>query len=338
MDVLLTGAAGFIGCAVAERLLARGDRVVGLDAFDPLTGLALKRARALRLAAQPRFTLVEGDLGDDAVLARAFGEARPDVVVNLAARVGVRHSISHPGDYVGPNLVGFCRVIEAARAAGVGHFVYASSSSVYGASGALPFSERGVTDQPISFYAATKKANELLAHSYSHAYRLPTTGLRFFTVYGPWGRPDMAMFAFARALVDGRPIPLFGVGLERDFTYIDDIADAVVAAIDRPPGDDGPWDARAPRPGTSPAPFRVLNVGSHRPVPVKRVIELLGAALGKTAEIEVVAPREGDLTATCADVEALEAALGARPATPLEEGVARFVAWWRAEYLDKLED
>lgn len=322
MNVLVTGAAGFIGSHVTRRLLARGDRVIALDSLSDFNDVALKRAR-LALLTHDHCTFVHGDICDEATLARVFSK-RIDAVVHLAAQVGVRHSIDHPAAYVDTNLVGFSRTLEAARRHGVGHFLYASSSSVYGANRELPFSEQQPTDHPISLYAATKKANELIAHSYSHLFSLPTTGLRFFTVYGPWGRPDMALFLFTECILAGRPIKLFGHGaVRRDFTYIDDVAAAVVSLLDLPP---------AAHTCASGAPQRILNVGNRAAVAVPRLIALLEAALGLTAIVEPLPMQAGDLLATWADVDALEAVLGPQPNTPIEVGVQRFVEWYQRDY------
>jgi len=322
MNVLVTGAAGFIGLHVAERLLARGDRVVGLDVLSDSDDMALKRARLARLT-NPGFTFVHGDIAEQEVLDRSFAEPI-DCVVHLAAQVGVRHSVAHTAPYIDTNLVGFSRVIEAAHRHRVGHFIYASSSSVYGNNDQLPWCETHTTEQSINLSAATEKANELIAHSYSHLYALATTGLRFFTVYGPWGRPDMAFFTFAENILAGRPIRLFGHGaVRRDFTYIDDVANAVVALVDRPP-------ARETSPTQTP--YRILNVGNQTSIEVPRLIALLEEALGVAAIVEPVPMQQGDILATCADVSALEALIGPWHATPLELGVKRFVKWYRGEY------
>lgn len=325
MNVLVTGAAGFIGSHLVERLLARGDRVVAIDALSDYYDVDLKRARIARIArSDDRYDFIEGCIADPAVLCRAFAHGI-EGVVHLAAQVGVRHSIDHPAAYVDTNLVGFSRVIEAARRNAVQHFVYASSSSVYGANRELPFSEAQAVDHPISLYAATKKANELLAHSYSHLFALPTTGLRFFTVYGPWGRPDMALFKFTDSILAGRPIMLFGHGeVRRDFTYIDDVVSAVVAVLDKPPA-----------PATDPvsnAPYRVLNIGNHDAIEVPRIIRLLEECLGVPAIIEPVPMQDGDIHTTWADVRALESLIGRSTWTPIEVGVRRFVDWYLHYY------
>jgi len=329
--VLLTGAAGFIGFHVARLLLARGDEVVGLDNRSPYYDVALKDARLALLLGDRRFRFQELDLADRDGTAAAFDSAAPEAVVHLAAQAGVRYSLENPHAYVDANLVGFVNVLEGCRAASVRHLVYASSSSVYGANTAVPFSEHDNVDHPVSLYAATKKANELLAHSYSHLFELPTTGLRFFTVYGPWGRPDMAYYKFTEAIVAGRPIDVYGEGrMRRDFTYIDDVAAAVVRVLDRPPVPDSSWSAADPDPATSSAPWRVYNIGGNRPVELSRFIEVLEGCLGVRAERRLLPAQPGDVEATWADVSDLEAAIGPSPMTPIEEGLPRFVEWFRA--------
>ncbi len=331
MRLLLTGAAGFIGFHVAARLLARGDEVVGLDNRSPYYDVALKDARLARLRGSPGFRFREIDVADRGAMAALFAEVAPEAVVHLAAQAGVRYSLENPHAYVEANLVGFVNVLEGCRSVSVGHLVYASSSSVYGANTKVPFSTHDTVDHPVSLYAATKKANELLAHSYSHLFGLPTTGLRFFTVYGPWGRPDMAPYRFTEAILAGRPIDVYGEGrMRRDFTYIDDVADAVVRVLDRPPAPDPAWSATDPDPATSSAPYRVYNVGGNRPVELSRFIEVLEGCLGVRVEQRLLPAQPGDVEATWADVSDLEAAIGASPATPIEEGLPRFVAWYRA--------
>ncbi len=330
MRVLLTGAAGFIGFHVAQRLLARGDEVIGLDNRSPYYDVALKDARLAILRESPGFAYHELDLANRPAVADLFAETAPAAVVHLAAQAGVRYSLENPAAYVDANLVGFVNVLEGCRHGGVGHLVYASSSSVYGANTRVPFSTHDSVDHPVSLYAATKKANELLAHSYSHLFGLPTTGLRFFTVYGPWGRPDMAYYTFTEAILAGRPIDVFGEGrMRRDFTFIDDVADAVVRVLDRPPAPDPAWSSASPDPATSSAPYRVYNIGGSRPVELSRFIEVLEAALGARAEQRLLPAQPGDVEATWADVSGLEAAIGIVPETPIEEGLARFVAWYR---------
>lgn len=327
---LVTGAAGFIGYHLAERLLARGGEVVGLDNVNDYYDVSLKEARLARLACHGAFRFERVDLADSAELTRAFDEARPQVVVNLAAQAGVRYSLTNPHAYVDSNLVGFVNVLEACRHHGVEHLVYASSSSVYGANTATPFSVHDNVDHPLSLYAASKKANELMAHTYSHLYRLPTTGLRFFTVYGPWGRPDMAMFLFTKAILEGRPIDVFNHGdMQRDFTYIDDIVEGVVRTADKVAAPDPSWSGAHPDPGTSNAPYRLYNIGNNQPVQLMRLIELLEAEIGMEARKNFLPLQPGDVPATFADVEALANDVGFRPRTPLEEGVKRFVAWYR---------
>ena len=330
MRVLITGAAGFIGMHVAERLLARGDEVVGFDSLNAYYDPALKQARLGRLTPDDRFTFVRGHLEDRAAVEAVFSEHRPDRVVNLAAQAGVRYSIEDPRAYVDANLVGFANVLEGCRDLAVEHLVYASSSSVYGANTRLPFAVSDAVDHPVSLYAATKKANELMAHTYSHLFRIPTTGLRFFTVYGPWGRPDMALFLFTRAILAGEPIRIFNHGrMRRDFTYIDDIAEGVVRVLDRPAAPDAAFDADAPDPATSSAPYRLYNIGNDRPTELERYVEVLEAELGVTAIRRYEDIQPGDVPATWADVDALRHDVGFAPGTPVEEGVRRFVAWYR---------
>lgn len=333
MKILVTGAAGFIGAHLARALLDRGDEVIGLDNLNDYYDPALKQARLDRLTPSPLFRDVRLDLADRDGVADLFARHRPDAVVNLAAQAGVRYSLDHPHTYVDSNLVGFVNVLEGCRHAGVGHLVYASSSSVYGANTHLPFSVHDNVDHPISLYAATKKANELMAHTYSHLYGLPTTGLRFFTVYGPWGRPDMALFKFTRAILAGEPIDVYNHGqMRRDFTYVDDIVDAVVRVLDRPAPPNPAWNSDQPDPGTSRAPYRLYNVGNHDPVELLTLIELLQEALGQPAQLRLLPLQPGDVLATFADVEDLARDLGVRPATPLREGIARFVEWYREFY------
>ena len=331
MRILITGAAGFIGMHVAERLLARGDEVVGLDSINSYYDPALKEARLARLRGHEGFTFVRGDLEDRATVEAVFRDHDPDRVVNLAAQAGVRYSIEDPRAYVDANLVGFANVLEGCRAAEVEHLVYASSSSVYGANTRLPFAVSDSVDHPVSLYAATKKANELMAHTYSHLFRIPTTGLRFFTVYGPWGRPDMALFLFTRAILAGEPIRIFNHGrMRRDFTYIDDIAEGVVRVLDRPAAPDPDFDSDAPDPATSTAPYRIYNIGNDRPTELERYVEVLEAELGVPAIRRYEDIQPGDVPATWADVDALRRDVGFVPATPVEDGVRRFVAWYRA--------
>jgi UDP-glucuronate 4-epimerase len=333
MNILITGAAGFIGSTLALRLLERGDRVFGLDNLNDYYDVALKQARLARLRAAPGFEFEQADIVDRAGMARLFAEHRFDAVMHLAAQAGVRHSIENPAAYIDANLVGFANVIEGARRSNVGHFVFASSSSVYGANARLPFAEDDNIDHPVSLYAATKKANELIAHSYAHLYRLPCTGLRFFTVYGPWGRPDMALFKFTRGMLAGEPIQVYNRGdMVRDFTYVDDIVEGVVRVIDRPAQADPAWSAAAPTPSSSNAPYRVYNIGNNQPVKLMRYIEVLEQCLGRKAVLELLPLQAGDVPATIADVSRLEAATGFKPATPVDLGIRRFVDWYRSYY------
>jgi UDP-glucuronate 4-epimerase len=331
--ILVTGAAGFIGYHVARRLLEAGETVVGLDNVSPYYDPALKRARLAELADFKQFHLVERDLADRERIAALFAEHRFPSVVHLAAQAGVRYSLDHPHDYVDANLQGFVNVLEGCRHTDCRHLLYASSSSVYGANTRLPFSVHDNVDHPISLYAASKKANELMAHCYSHLFRLPVTGLRFFTVYGPWGRPDMAMFIFAKAITEGGTIRLFNYGnMLRDFTYIDDVADAVVRLIPRIPAPDPDWSGERPDPSSSNAPYRLYNIGNNRPVAVARVVELLEAEFGRAAVKELLPIQPGDVPATYADIDDLRRDIGFAPATPIEQGIGRFAAWYRSRY------
>ncbi|MEA1647484.1 NAD-dependent epimerase [Nitrospirillum sp. BR 11164] len=329
--VLVTGSAGFIGNHVALALLQRGVAVVGLDNLTPYYDVALKEARLARLRAFPGFTEARVDLADRAAVATLFDTHRFGRVVHLAAQAGVRYSLEHPAAYVDSNLVGFANVLEGCRAVACAHLVYASTSSVYGASTAMPFSPHGGADHPMTLYAATKRANELMAHSYSHLFRIPMTGLRLFTVYGPWGRPDMALYKFAQAIVEGRPIEVYGEGrMRRDFTYIDDVVAAILALLDRPPAVDAAWTGTQPDPASSGvAPYRLYNVGSDRPVELMRYVRLLEEKLGMAADIRLLPIQPGDVPATWADIDDLAHDIGYAPATPVEEGVARFVAWFK---------
>ena len=333
MKILVTGSAGFIGYHVAERLLARGDEVVGLDNLNAYYDPALKRARLARLEAQPGFRFAKIDLADRAAMERLFTDGSIRRVVHLAAQAGVRYSIENPHAYVDSNLTGTLHVLEGCRHHGVEHLVFASTSSVYGANTKMPFSVHQNVDHPLSFYAATKKANELMAHTYASLYQLPVTGLRFFTVYGPWGRPDMALFQFTRNILAGKPIDVFNYGNHRrDFTYVDDIAGGVVAALDRTAAPDPQWDGDHPDPATSRAPYRLYNIGNNRPVPLMRYIEVLEQCLGRKAEKNLLPLQVGDVPDTWADAEDLVRDVGYRPSTPVEEGVARFVAWYLDYY------
>jgi len=333
MKVLVTGAAGFIGMAVAQRLLARGDEVVGVDSLNDYYDVSLKHDRLALLRVSPSFRFAQLDLANRDACAALFAQEHFERVVHLAAQAGVRYSLHNPHAYVDSNLVGFVNVLEGCRHSAVQHLVYASSSSVYGGNGRVPFSEHDGVDHPVSLYAATKKANELMAHAYSHLYRLPTTGLRFFTVYGPWGRPDMAPFLFARAILAGRPIDVFNHGrMQRDFTYIDDIAEAVVRTLDRLATPDGAYLNTAPDPATSDAPYRVFNIGNHQPVPLLDFIACLEKALGRSAQMRMLPMQDGDVPATFADMSALREWIGFSPAVNIAEGVDRFVSWYRTYY------
>jgi UDP-glucuronate 4-epimerase len=333
MRILVTGAAGFIGFHLAKRLLERGDSVVGLDDMNAYYEVALKEARVRELRKLPRFTFVKADLADPGAMEAAFASGRFDIIVNLAAQAGVRHSLEDPRAYVGANVAGFMNVLEGARRHGTNHLVFASTSSVYGMNTSLPFSEEQNTDHPMSLYAATKKANEAMAHSYAHLFRIPCTGLRFFTVYGPWGRPDMALFKFTRGILAGEPIPVFNEGrMVRDFTYIDDIVEGIVRVIDRPAQPDPAWDGDDPRPTTSSAPWRIYNIGNNQRVELMNYIRAIEKATGKQAKLQLLPMQAGDVVATEADTSALEEATGFRPKTSVEEGVAKFVQWYRAYY------
>src|SRR5215468_4084055 len=329
--ILVTGAAGFIGFHVARRLLADGRSVVGLDNLNAYYDPALKQARLGELANVAPFRFVKLDLADRAGMASLFDKHRFSRVVHLAGQAGVRYSLVDPHAYADANLTGFLNVLEGCRHAKSRHLVYASSSSVYGANSALPFSTAQNVDHPLSLYGATKKANELMAHAYAHLFGLPATGLRFFTVYGPWGRPDMAMWLFTDAILAGRPIKLFNHGkMRRDFTYVDDIVEAVVRLIERPPSGDAHWSGDRPDPATSRAPWRVYNIGNHTPVEVPEVVRLIEEAVGKKAVRELMPMQPGDVPETCADVEDLRRDVGFAPDTPIAVGVRRFVDWFRA--------
>jgi UDP-glucuronate 4-epimerase len=333
MKVLLTGAAGFIGNHVALRLLARGDEVVGVDNMNAYYDVGLKESRLHRIDPALPFRHVRMDVADRAGIAELFASAKPQRVVHLAAQAGVRYSLVNPHAYVDSNLVGFMNILEGCRHAEVDHLVYASSSSVYGGNTRLPFSEHDSVDHPVSLYAATKKANELMAHAYSHLYRLPTTGLRFFTVYGPWGRPDMALFLFTRAMLEGKPIDVFNNGeMTRDFTYIDDIVEGVVRVLDKPASEAAGFDSGAPDPGTSNAPYRIFNIGNNQPVDLMRYVEALESELGTVARKNFLPMQPGDVRATYADAHNLDAWVGFKPSTPVQMGVARFVEWYRGYY------
>ncbi|WP_216320881.1 NAD-dependent epimerase [Deinococcus aestuarii] len=333
MKMLITGSAGFIGSHLARRCLEGGDEVIGLDNLNPDYAVALKEARLHLLRAFPNFLEVRLDLEDRRGMAELFGAERPAVVVHLAAQAGVRHSVEHPHAYADSNLTGFLNVLEGCRHAGVEHLVYASSSSVYGANTRMPYSVGDPADHPLSLYAATKRANELMAHAYSHLYGLPTTGLRFFTVYGPWGRPDMALFKFTRAILADEPIDVYNHGrMRRDFTYIDDVVEGVARVARRPAAPDPAWSGEHPDPATSRAPYRLYNVGNHQPVELTDLIATLERALGLRASLRLLPMQPGDVPATFADVEHLVRDLGVQPATPLAVGIGRFVEWYREFY------
>lgn len=331
--ILVTGAAGFIGSHTSTRLLARGDEVVGLDNINDYYDPTLKEARLARLQQQPGFRFVRMELGDRSGLETLFRDERFDKVIHLAAQAGVRYSLTNPHTYIDSNLVGFLHILEGCRHHGVQHLTYASSSSVYGANTAMPFSVHQNVDHPVSLYAATKKANELMAHTYSHLYGLPTTGLRFFTVYGPWGRPDMALFLFTKAILEGKPIDVFNHGkMRRDFTYIDDIVEGVIRTSDHTAQPNPAWNSDHPDPATSKAPYRIYNIGNNNPVELMHLIETLEKALGRTAEKRMLPLQMGDVPATYADVEALVQDVGFAPQTPIETGVHRFVEWYRTYF------
>jgi UDP-glucuronate 4-epimerase len=333
MKLLVTGAAGFIGMTTSLRLLARGDEVVGLDNLNDYYDVRLKQDRLARLQPNAAFRFVKMDVADREGMQRLFAEERFDRVIHLAAQAGVRYSLKNPHAYVDSNLVGFVNVLEGCRHSGVQHLAYASSSSVYGGNTHMPFSVHDSVDHPVSLYAATKKANELMAHTYSHLYGLPTTGLRFFTVYGPWGRPDMALFLFTKAILEGRPIDVYNHGrMQRDFTYVDDIAEGVIRVTDRIAAPDVAYDPARPDPATSSAPYRVFNIGNHQPVPLMDFIACIERSLGREATKNFMPLQDGDVPATFADVQALQDWVGFSPATSIEAGIARFVEWYRAYY------
>jgi UDP-glucuronate 4-epimerase len=333
MTTLVTGCAGFIGFFACKALLARGDAVVGIDNLNDYYDVRLKHDRLTQLQVLPGFRFEQVDIADVAAITRLFAEGRFTKVLHLAAQAGVRYSLVNPAAYTHSNLIGFANIVEACRRNAVGHLVYASTSSVYGGNRKLPFSETDPVDHPVSFYAATKKANELMAHSYSHLFGLPTTGLRFFTVYGPWGRPDMSPMLFARAIVEGRPIEVFNHGdMTRDFTYVEDIVEGTIRILDQPAQPDPSFDATAPDAATSSAPWRVYNIGNHQSVNLLTYIETLERALGRSTEKIFKPMQDGDVKDTYADTARLWAAVGFEPSTPLGEGLARFAAWFNAYY------
>jgi len=333
MRILVTGTAGFIGSTVAHRLLDQGHEVIGLDEVNDYYDVNLKLARLARLTPRTGFTEARIRLQDRDAMERLFADFRPQRVIHLAAQAGVRYSLTHPHAYVDSNLVGFMNILEGCRHNAVEHLVYASSSSVYGANTRLPFSEHDLADHPLSLYAATKRSNELMAHCYAHLYGLPVSGLRFFTVYGPWGRPDMALFLFTRAILAGEPIDVFNAGHHRrDFTYIDDIVEGVLRVTARVAAANPAWDGDHPDPATSQAPFRVYNIGNNRPVELLRYIEVIEDCLGRTAVKNLLPMQPGDVPETSANIDDLGADVGYRPATPIEVGVRRFVDWYREYY------
>ena len=333
MKILVTGAAGFIGFHTAAKLLARGDGVVGLDNLNDYYDVRLKEARLAQLEKEPGFRFVKLDLADRAGVSGLFAREKFERVIHLGAQAGVRYSIQNPLAYVDSNVIGTANVLEGCRHNGVGHLVFASTSSVYGANTRMPFSVHQNVDHPLSFYAATKKANELMAHAYAELYALPVTGLRFFTVYGPWGRPDMALFLFTRNILAGRPIDVFNHGHHRrDFTYVDDIAEGVVRSCDRVATANPAWDGQSPDPGTSRAPYRLYNIGNNRPVELLRYIEVLEQCLGRKAQMNMLPLQAGDVPDTWADIEDLKRDVGYTPTTPVEVGIRRFVDWYLAYY------
>jgi UDP-glucuronate 4-epimerase len=333
MKVLVTGVAGFIGSQTARALLARGDEVIGLDNLNDYYDVNLKIARLDLLKGRNNFHFIKADLAERGEIERMFAEHRPERVINLAAQAGVRYALQNPRSYVDSNLVGFLNILEGCRHHGVEHLVYASSSSVYGANTRMPYSVHDNVDHPLSLYAASKKANELMVHSYSHLFLLPVTGLRFFTVYGPWGRPDMSLFLFTRKILAGEPIDVFNFGHHaRDFTYIDDIVEGVVRTLDKVATPNPDWNGMQPDPGTSTAPYRLYNIGNNNPVELMYFIECIEKALGKTARKNMLPMQPGDVPKTFADVDALAADIGFQPKTPIEVGVRRFVDWYKDFY------
>ncbi|MBI3772225.1 MAG: NAD-dependent epimerase [Gammaproteobacteria bacterium] len=333
MKVLITGTAGFIGSTLSHYLLNRGDEVIGLDNLNDYYDVNLKKTRLARLTSRQGFTDIRLDLEDRQGVAGLFAKYKPQRVVHLAAQAGVRYSLQNPHAYIDSNIIGTMNILEGCRHNSVEHLVYASSSSVYGANTQMPFSVHDNIDHPVSLYAATKKANELMAHTYSHLYRLPTTGLRFFTVYGPWGRPDMALFLFTKAILEGKPIDVFNYGkCQRDFTYIDDIVEGVVRTLDKIPEPNPDWNGDHPDPSTSLAPYRIYNIGNNQPVELLRFIEIIEECLGMKAQKNLMPLQPGDVPATYANVDDLIRDVGFKPATPIEAGISNFVKWYREYY------
>jgi UDP-glucuronate 4-epimerase len=331
--VLITGAAGFIGFHLSQRLLARGDKVIGIDNLNDYYDPNLKQDRLAQLKNQENFEFYKLDLAERKDISELFVNCQPEKVVNLAAQAGVRYSLKNPHAYVDSNVVGFVNILEGCRHSNVKHLVFASSSSVYGANTKIPFSTHDNVDHPVSLYAATKKANELMAHTYSHLYGLPTTGLRLFTVYGPWGRPDMALFLFTKAILEGRPIDVFNYGqMRRDFTYVDDVVEGIVRVLDKSPQPNPEWSSSAPDPATSYVPYKIYNIGNNNPVELSRFIEVLEKCLGRTAERNLLPLQSGDVPETYADVSDLEKDVGFKPSTPIEVGISRFLEWYRYYY------
>jgi UDP-glucuronate 4-epimerase len=336
MKILVTGAAGFIGFHLSARLLTDGHQVCGIDNVNDYYDVNLKKARLAVINKNPDFTFIQADLADRKQMQQIFADHRFDYAINLAAQAGVRHSIENPASYVDSNLVGFGNILEGCRHTSVKHLVYASSSSVYGLNTAMPFSVRQNVDHPISLYAASKKANELMAHTYSYLYNLPTTGLRFFTVYGPWGRPDMALFLFTKAILENQPIKVFNNGeMQRDFTYIDDIVEGVVRVMNIVPKPDPDWSSMTPNPSSSCAPYKLYNIGNNNPVPLMAFVEAIEKALGQKAQKEFLPLQPGDVPATYADVDDLIADTGFKPSTPIQEGINNFIAWYKGYYGEK---
>ena len=331
--ILVTGAAGFIGSTLSKRLLAKGDQVIGLDNLNDYYDVNLKKARLAQIETHSNFEFVQLNLEDRTAVADLFKNKKIDKVVNLAAQAGVRYSIENPLSYIDSNIVGFTNILEGSRHNNIEHLVYASSSSVYGLNTTMPFSVHNNVDHPISLYAASKKANELMAHTYSHLYNIPTTGLRFFTVYGPWGRPDMALFKFTKGIIEGTPIDVYNRGLmRRDFTYIDDIVEGVIRVLDKTPEPNPNWSGDTPDPSSSIAPYKLYNIGNNNPVELMHYIETLEKALGKTAIKNLLPMQPGDVPATYADVADLETDVGFKPQTSVEEGIENFVQWYKKYY------